>query len=333
MKRIGTLSTCCLRMFILCCLCLFVTTLAAPLSHAQVAPPRIPGNPGIPGLLAQIESLQQQIVELEAQVAARDAHIAGLEEQIAARDDQIDDLQGRIVAQDIQIAALQAQIDNQDEQIAGLEGQIVALDDQIADMEEQIALLQTHTPVMQTGQTECWDEDGIEIGCEGTGQDGDIQAGVPWPTPRFSDNEDGTFTDNLTGLVWLKDVSCYPRSTWQQALDTVKTLESGACSLTDGSRRGDWRLPNVKELQSLVDFSNYNYSIDESAPFTPGGYQVWSSTTVQSAPEHAWYVSFGDGATLQDFRLIESALFDADSKADFPGVVWPVRDQVSASAP
>jgi len=305
MKRIGTLSTCCLKMFILCCLCLFITTLAVPLSHAQIAPPLIPGNPGIPGLLAQIESLQQQIVELEAQVAARDAEIADLEEEIAEQDDQIAALQAQIAARDIQIAGL----------------------------EEQIGFLQTQTPVMQTGQTQCWDEDGDEIDCEETGQDGDIQAGIPWPAPRFSDNEDGTFTDNLTGLVWLKDVSCYPRSTWQQALETVKTLESGACSLTDGSRRGDWRLPNVKELQSLVDFSNYNYSIDESAPFKPGGQQVWSSTTVQSAPEHAWYVSFGDGATLQDFRLIESELFHADSKATFPGVVWPVRDQVSASAP
>ncbi|OPL14376.1 MAG: hypothetical protein AVO38_02030 [delta proteobacterium ML8_D] len=319
MKKIGTLSTCCLRMFILFCLCLVMWSLAVSSSHAADAPPRIPDNPGIPGLLAQIESLQQQIVELEAQVAARDAEIADLEEQIVARDDQLVDLQGQIVTRDIQIA--------------GLEGQIVALNDQIAYMDEQIDFLQTHTPVMQTGQTECWDEDGNLIDCAGTGQDGEVRAGVPWPTPRFSDNEDGTFTDNLTGLVWLKDVSCYPRSSWQQALDTVKTLESGSCSLTDGSSRGDWRLPSVKELQSLVDFSSYNYSIDESAPFTSGGYQIWSSTTVQSAPEHAWYLSFGDGATLQDFRLNESALFGGDSKISFPGVVWPVRDQVSTSEP
>ena len=39
----------------------------------------------------------------------------------------------------------------------------------------------------------------------GTGHDGDYQMGVPWPDPRFTDNEDGTVTDNLTGLIWLED--------------------------------------------------------------------------------------------------------------------------------
>jgi len=43
------------------------------------------------------------------------------------------------------------------------------------------------------------------------GDDGDIQAGVGWPTPRFTDNGDGTVMDNLTGLVWLQDVNCINR--------------------------------------------------------------------------------------------------------------------------
>ena len=53
----------------------------------------------------------------------------------------------------------------------------------------------------KTGQTKCYETIGVEIPCAGTGQDGEIQAGVTWPEPRFTDHGDGTVTDNLTGLM------------------------------------------------------------------------------------------------------------------------------------
>jgi hypothetical protein len=55
--------------------------------------------------------------------------------------------------------------------------------------------------VLQTGQTQCWDAAGTPITCDGTGQDGDIQAGMAWPTPRFTDRGNGTVRDNLTGFT------------------------------------------------------------------------------------------------------------------------------------
>ena len=51
------------------------------------------------------------------------------------------------------------------------------------------------TPVSKSGNTISW----------ATGDDGDLQTGVAWPNPRFKDNLNGTITDNLTGLIWLKD--------------------------------------------------------------------------------------------------------------------------------
>jgi hypothetical protein len=53
-------------------------------------------------------------------------------------------------------------------------------------------------PVPQTGQTTPY----------APGDDGSIRAGVPWPSPRFTDNGNGTVRDNLTGLIWLKNGSC-----------------------------------------------------------------------------------------------------------------------------
>jgi hypothetical protein len=55
--------------------------------------------------------------------------------------------------------------------------------------------------VPRTGQTTCYDSSGTAVTCTGTGQDGDIQAGAAWPSPRFVDHGD-TVTDSLTGLEW-----------------------------------------------------------------------------------------------------------------------------------
>jgi hypothetical protein len=75
--------------------------------------------------------------------------------------------------------------------------------------------------------------------------DGYYEKGVEWPNPRFRDNEDGTVTDNLTGLIWLKNANCFGSRTWNEAITDCNVLANGQCGLTDGSGGGDWRLPNT----------------------------------------------------------------------------------------
>ena len=96
-------------------------------------------------------------------------------------------------------------------------------------------------------------------------------------------------TDNLTGLIWLKNANCFGLRTWEQALSDANTLAGGYCGLIDGSKAGEWRLPNVKELQSLIDYDFFDPVLSNTAgtgkwtqgdPFT--GVQMdyyWSSTT------------------------------------------------------
>ncbi len=154
-------------------------------------------------------------------------------------------------------------------------------------------------PVPETGQTTS----------HATGDDGDAQMGAAWPTPRFTENGNGTVTDNLTGLIWLKNANCTDtvggidksggNLNWADALTWSNNLANGDCGLSDGSSAGDWRLPNVRELGSLIDYGKFNFALPSDHPFS--GIQqsyYWSSSTVASTMTAAWFVYLYDGGML-----------------------------------
>ncbi len=155
------------------------------------------------------------------------------------------------------------------------------------------------------------------------GDDGELQTGVVWPWPRFTDNGNGTVTDHLTGLVWLKDADCFGLEKWSEAMADCRGLEEGECGLTDGSSAGDWRLPNLNELKSLIHYGGY-----PALPDTWGSYQ-WSkndpfinvkmtsyrtSSSIATKPYRDWTVDFGYGTISYSEK---EGSYDR---------VWPVRD-------
>jgi hypothetical protein len=101
----------------------------------------------------------------------------------------------------------------------------------------------------------------------------------------FVDNGNGTVTDNKTGLVWQQGEPGY--MTWDSALSYCEGLSLGGHS--------DWRLPNIKELESLTDDTRDNPAIDIA--FFPNAHAsyYWSSTTLADYPDGAWPVHFSDG--------------------------------------
>jgi hypothetical protein len=118
--------------------------------------------------------------------------------------------------------------------------------------------------------------------------DGDLKNGLAWPVPRFTDNLNGTITDNLTGLMWEQSPSATSR-TWTEALTYANTLSLGGHS--------DWRLPNVNELESLIDAGETNTSVWLNSQGFSGVQPspCWSSTTYTPDPISTWIVNVSDG--------------------------------------
>ena len=166
------------------------------------------------------------------------------------------------------------------------------------------ARLDATASVEKTGQTTSY----------ATGDDGYWMKGVAWPNPRLTDNGDGTVTDNLTGLIWLKNANCFGTRLWSDALTDCNGLANGSCGLTDGSVAGDWRLPNIKELLSLIDYGNYGMALPSGHPFTGViDTHYWSSTSAAADSGYAWYVDVIDGVA-SDIPKKKSRYY-----------VWPVR--------
>lgn len=84
-------------------------------------------------------------------------------------------------------------------------------------------------------------------------------------------------TDKLTGLVWLKNTNCPGGTrTWQQALQDVKQLNTGGTMNSNGygdqSNSTDWRLPNIRERHSLVDYAFSSLAISNAAGTGQGSF-------------------------------------------------------------
>ncbi len=147
---------------------------------------------------------------------------------------------------------------------------------------------------------------------------------------RYTDCGNGTVTDSVTGLIWLKDASCMGAQQWAGAHAAAATLASGSCGLSDGSFQGDWRMPTEAEWLAtiakgvtlgctgangptltddtgLVCLKNGATSFLNVQPIS-----YWSGTTFAASPGNGRYVDLLLGTT-NDFA---KTLFVP---------MWPVR--------
>jgi Protein of unknown function (DUF1566) len=169
--------------------------------------------------------------------------------------------------------------------------------------------------VPKTGQTTSYatgDDGEYQKGCDpavspsGSPSFGNYKrTSLTCPSAGFTDNGNGTVTDNLTGLMWAQNASIggFPK-TWYNALIYCNSLTLGG--------HGDWRLPNMNELRSLFDPSLPSPYLPAGHPFIGVQYCYWTSTTYVYNTTAAWNVYLTIGVNGMDVKI-------------YTYYVWPVR--------
>lgn len=132
----------------------------------------------------------------------------------------------------------------------------------------------------------------------------------PGPAGRRFALEGDAVRDRLTGLCWLQQADLTGKPVhWAQALHAVAELNS-----TLPGRAGKWRLPNINELETLVDCTSHSPALPAGQPFGEVRDVYWSSTTSFFEPDWAWALYLNKGALGVGYK----------KKTEF--YAWPVRD-------
>jgi len=146
-----------------------------------------------------------------------------------------------------------------------------------------------------TGQTTCYDGAGNTITCP-TPDQPLAQDGTYIINPLFyTENSDGTVTDNNTGLIWQKDDDTILHNRYQ-ASGTYDATYNPTSRNVCGELGTGWRLPTKREMMSIVNFGAYSPAIDTTYFPTTKSMSYWSSTTGPYSPWGAWVVDFKGGA-------------------------------------
>jgi hypothetical protein len=120
-------------------------------------------------------------------------------------------------------------------------------------------------------------------------------------TTGFIDHGDGTVTHSATGLMWKR---CAENQTWNAGscsgssgspgtMTWVNALRAARNSTTAGY--GDWRLPNARELGSIVETKCNNPAINLSVFPDAPAWSFWSASTYSAYANSAWFVDFSSG--------------------------------------
>ena len=133
-----------------------------------------------------------------------------------------------------------------------------------------------------------------------------INREIPAEKVRFT-SVSGLVSDHHTGLMWLQNPGGAALS-WAQALESIFQLNNRQAHGFD-----DWRLPNIRELESLVALDRHSPALDPSAGFAGVGRFYWSATTSVYTPSYAWALYTQDGMVGVGYK----------PNPEFG--VWPVR--------
>jgi hypothetical protein len=171
-------------------------------------------------------------------------------------------------------------------------------------------------------------------GLNGTnGTNGTWAAGPCFATTRYVDCGNGTVTDSVTGLIWLKQVDCLADARYVEANNAAAGLKDGDCGLTDGSSPGDWRLPTADEWRATLAAAvsiGCTAANSQGPALTDTRGDSCATGSIFGTPfagvRPIWYASSSTFplSTLATFALLDSGSVTGLGFGNVVGV-WPVR--------
>ncbi len=120
-----------------------------------------------------------------------------------------------------------------------------------------------------------------------------VRGSTDYDSHAFTDNGNGTISDSATGLVWQQDDSG-SGMVWEDALNYCESLSTGGYD--------DWRLPNAKELQHLVDYGR-SPDTTNSAAIDP----LFNATQISNEAGQADYATYWTSTTHANFSQVPGA--------------------------
>ncbi len=112
------------------------------------------------------------------------------------------------------------------------------------------------TSIPHTNQTECFDSNGNSVGCTRSGQDGAYLNN----TPSYTNNGDRTVTDHISSLMWQDSADIDGDGTIDADDKLTQSEAVSYCENLTQAGYSDWRLPDIKTMYSLIDFSGQDVS-------------------------------------------------------------------------
>ena len=141
---------------------------------------------------------------------------------------------------------------------------------------------------------------------------------------RYIDNDDGTVTDNETGLIWLKNANCFGQQTWKKAMQSTAKLAHGKCGLRDGSKQGKWRLPTINEWKAMLNKRYRNPALSNAAG--TGKWKEGNAFSDVHTNTHWSSTKHSNNTTDVWVAYVNNGRLKHRSKT-YPRYVWPVRDR------
>ena len=145
--------------------------------------------------------------------------------------------------------------------------------------------------VVDTNQVNCFDSNGVATSCSGSGQDGDYSNNIP----SYTKNSDGTVTDNITGIIWQNTSDTNGDGVINVSDKMSQSNANSYCENLTLANQSDWRLPDIKTMYSLIDFSGKDAS----------GYDGTDTSSLTPFIDNNTF-EFGYGDTDANERIIDA---------------------------